>query len=336
MKKIIHLISLFVLGVCFVSCVETVPLSDLGIKPKLVLYCFLSPQYDEITVSLTTSQPFFSAGKDVREVKSATVEISNDNITWVQIPYDGFYKRYLLPQSQFPIVEGTTYYIRASAPDYESISASCTVPYWRETNLKPEVEFVPRLINDNVPYTLLYFSWEDYSGEENYYSFIKYNIYEEFNIIFLPDGELTYDTTTSLYSYYAIYGKNSEVVFSDEGKDGMNMKMLWTELYDCTSSEFMSGDWYWYGNFDSVYVVFAQTDRNVFLYENSAMAASDGEFFSIFMIEPNLVYNNIKNGYGVFGAMLFKPYMLNFRQKTAEEAIYPQKNTYNRRKKLSR
>jgi hypothetical protein len=324
MKKISSVISLFVLAFCLVSCVETVPLKDLGIKPKLVLYCFLSPQYDEITVSLTTSQPFFSSGKDVSAVESAIVEISNDNANWVQIPYDRFYERYLLPHALFPVVEGQTYYIRASAPNFESISASCTVPFWRETDLKPEVEFVPRLKNENVPYTLLYFSWEDYRGEENYYSFINYEVQMDFNIIYLPGGELTYDTTVNLYSYYAVFGKNSEVVFSNEGNDGMRMKALWTELYNCTSSDFMSGDyWSWYGDFDSVYIIFAQTDRNVFLYENSAMAASEGGFFSIFMIEPTLVYSNIKNGYGVFGAMTFKPYLLNFRQKTIEEAEYP-------------
>ena len=327
MKKVIYLISLFVVSSCLVSCVETVPLQSLGIKPKLVLYCFLSPQYDEITVSLTTSQPFFSSGKDVSAVEYAMVEISNDNQKWVQIPYDEFYERYSLPQAQFPIVEGKTYYIRASAPDYESISAYCTVPFWREIDLKPEVEFLPRLKNDNVPYTMLYFSWEDYRGEENYYSFIKYGIQMDFNIIYLPGGELTYDTTLYLYSYYALYGKNSEVVFSDEGNDGMKMRVLWTELYNCTSSDFMNNDyWYWGDSWDSVYVILAQTDRNVFLYKNSAMAASDGGFFSIFMVEPSLVYNNVKNGYGVFGAMIFKPYMLNFRQKTTEEVEYPKKD----------
>ena len=39
------LVSLFVFAICFSSCIKPIPLKDLGLKPKLVLYCFLSPQY---------------------------------------------------------------------------------------------------------------------------------------------------------------------------------------------------------------------------------------------------------------------------------------------------
>ena len=316
--KLCALVSLFVLAICFGGCVETVSLRDLGVKPKLVLYCFLSPQYDTISVSLTNSQPLFSPIRDVSEVRYAMVEISNDNQHWTQIPYNEETKRYLLAQSQFPIIEGKTYYIRASAPDYESISAFCTVPFWRETNFKPEVEFFPKSKDNLYSYLSLYFSWEDYFGEENYYAFIGYELYEYVDVIHLPNYGFLFDTSIRINAY--TLWDNYDVVFSNEGKDGEKMNVVWRELSDYTLSEFMEQENVYNGyTYDSVHILFVQTEKNTFLYENSFSAARDTEFTSIFTIEPTLVYSNIKNGYGVFGALTFKPYLLNFRKKTAVE-----------------
>lgn len=330
MKNTVRLISLFVFAACFSGCIETVSLNEIGIKPKLVLYCFLSPQYDTISVSLTNSQPLFSYIRGTMAVTNATVEISNDNQHWTQIRYNKASRRYLLPQSQFPILEGKTYYIRAAAPDYESISASCTVPFWRETDLKPETEFVPTSKNNLYSYASLYFSWKDSPGEENYYAFMQYGLYEYYDYKWdYNHGVWLYDTTINLNAY--LVQENSEVVFSDVGKDGGKMSVPWTRI-DCSFSEFMENDYFdndynecyiYKYNYDSIYILFVQTDKNAFLYENSASAAENMGFMDIFTIEPALVYSNIKNGYGVFGAMTFKPYRANFRQKTIEEAECP-------------
>ena len=321
MKKIIKLISFFVFAICLQSCEEEISLKDLGIEPKLVLYCFLSPQYDTISVSLANSQPLFSRNKTISVVEYAVVEISNDNKSWVQIPYDKACKRYLLPHSQFPVIEGTTYYIRASASGYESINASCTIPFWREVNLKPEVEFtVPS--QPYVPYVDISISWQDYRGEENYYTFIGYGLQNNIGHDFIND-DWFYDTTICLSSWYiTAWHSTTGLILSDEGKDGEKINLLWDKHYDCTYSEFMDS----YTQYDSIYVLLVQTDRNVFLYENSYQVASDmGGMESIFMIEPTLVYNNIKNGYGIFGAMTFKSYRVNFRKQTIEEAEHPKK-----------
>jgi hypothetical protein len=295
---------------------ETVSLKELGIKPKLVLYCFLSPQYDTISVSLTNSQPLFSRIRGTATVKYAMVEISTDNKNWTQIPYDENSKHYLLPQSQFPVVEGQTYYIRASAPDYEDISASCTVPFWREIGIMPD-GITATSPQNGVSSAILSLSWKDYQGEENYYAFIQYDFYVSYNHEWDNINQVWVysDTTVSLDTYM---WDNSGVVFSDQGKDGEKMSLsatMWREGFDTewiTSEDNQQ--------YDSVYIIAMQTDRNTFLYENSARAAMDADgMTSIFTIEPTLVYSNIKNGYGVFGAMTFKSYLLNFRKKTIVE-----------------
>ena len=306
MKNTVRLVSSLVLALCLSACYETVSLKDLGVKPKLVLYCFLSPQYDTISVYLTNSQPLFSIVKSVSEINLATVEISNDNQNWTQIPYNKASKRYLLPQSQFPITEGKTYYIRASAANYESISASCIVPFWREINLMPEgiSASSPR---DGFSWPILSFSWNDYRGENNYYAFISY-------------GRPWWDDSYSRLESKYMNEEDSKVVISDEGKDGEKISVSTTIWESGYSAEWITSE----DNqlYDSVYILAIQTDKHTFLFENSVASYDGMGFISIFTIEPTLIYSNIKNGYGVFGAMTFKSYRANFRQKTIEEAEY--------------
>jgi hypothetical protein len=317
MKKIIYSISFVAFTICLNACIETVPLEDLGIKPKLVLCCFLSPQYDTIPVFLCNSQPLFSRGKTISVVTNAVVEISNDNQHWTQLLYDKTSRHYLLIQSQFPVEEGKTYYIRASAPDYESIDASCTVPFWREVELKPDVKFTPSqdMEREGEFEVDFLFSWNDYRGEENYYAAMRYaySYYED----------SIYDRNFDCSSFR---DENEAFVVSDAGKDGGKLNLHispdvgWYFTTTPDTLTFMDNT----TQYDSVYILFIQTDRNVCLYENTTANATTMDML-LFMIEPSPIYSNVKNGYGVFGAIRFKSYRLNFRLKTAEEAELPQK-----------
>ena len=314
MKRVIYCSLVFALSLCLNACREIVPLEDLGVVPKLVLYCFVSPQYDTIPVSLINSQPFFSSAKAISEVTNALVEISNDNQHWIQLQYDRKSKHYLWLQSVLPVVEGATYYIRASAPDYESISSSCTVPFWREVDLFPEVEFPYSPKQDYGPTAILSFSWKDYPGEENYYTAMRYG--------FVERGYGDYSSKD--FEYYELRHENNEYVLSDAEKDGATMRMTVQYIYDYELDSSFDSLTFWDNNtkYDSVYIIFIQTDRNTFLYENSVDAAVRMEDM-LFAIEPSLIFNNIKNGYGVFGAMTFKSYRINFRQKTVVEEECP-------------
>ena len=331
MKRITYLVSFFVLVIYLVSCEEVVNLKDTGVKPKLVLYCFLSPQYDTISVYLSNSQPLFSSDKILAEVRdAAVVEISNDNKNWTQIPYSKDNKRYWLLQSQFPIIEGKTYYIRASVPNYESISASCTIPFWRETNPKPELDSVPNTnpstwVGSNFN-TLLYFSWKDYPNEKNYYALMYYEFHK--NIDWRSEEGKGIMTNYFTYHYIKTEDLTGEMIYSDEEKDGQKINLLWKTIEYITPFMFNDTLSYGYGYdyYDSIYFLFIQTDETIFLYENSiALVLKTGGFASMFTVEPNLIYSNIKNGYGVFGAMTFKSYRVNFRKQTIEEAEHQKK-----------
>lgn len=296
MKKInniIRCLSIFIIPVLVLSaCEDDVDLKDLGIEPKMVLYCHLSPSFDTTVVFLSNSQPLLSSNSsDLSVIKNATVEISKDNKTWKKFIYNAIKERYVLSKNDFPIEEGESYYIRASSPDYsETISSSCTVPYYRDVNLKNDIKLA-------YDYGMLIIkcdlSWTDYVGEFNYYCLTSYSIYENYDSTKIINCSNIYNDST--YNY----------LFSDEEYDG------------CT----LDATYYVYPDFetdivDTVYFSFVQMDKNNYLYETTAMNNYFGDFLGF--TEPTLLYNNIKNGYGLFSAIVFKNYYF----VVTDETIY--------------
>ena len=276
---------LFLTSVLLTSCITYIE-KELDIKPKLVLHCYLIPQMDTTILSLTNSVPLFGSNlKNIEPVTNATVEISEDNHRWVRMEYDSVYKNYFISQVQFPITEGKTYYIRASALEYETISASCAVPYFRETNFEIVTEEHVGCVHHGEPYAEphyhYYLKWKDYAGEENYYIF-----YRNFDWIWDPWGDSIRIIWEILWDE-----KGKPCLFSDHGQDGQSMSSLVTTYYlDDEISE----------------ITMVQTDVHSYLYQRS-IEDYNGDL-GFFIIEPVKIYSNIKNGYGVFGAFVMKDY----------------------------
>lgn len=291
----------FILVTSLTACEDYVDVKDLGIEPGMVLYCYLSPMFDTTSVFLSNSQPVFSTeSNDLAVIKNATVELSNNGKTWVKCKYDITKERYILSKIDFPILEGKTYYIRAKAPGFkETISSSCTVPFYRNIDLKIENhESDENMIEMNL-------SWKDYPGESNYYSFCAYEIYEIND--YIPD-----EMYKELFSYY-IYDINSEsYIFSDEGKDGS----------DFTIKTYLSTGYYKERNSDTILLSVNQISKDYYLYENALNKYYiNTSFFG--MIEPTLLYNNIKNGYGLFTAFVFKTFLYDLKNNKIEAYVVP-------------
>ena len=286
---------LLLMSVLLTSCITFVE-KDLDIKPKLVLHCYLIPQMDTTMLTLTNSVPLFGSNpKNIETVTNAIVEISEDNYRWVRMEYDSVYKNYFIPQVQFPITEGKTYYIRASAPGYETVSASCIVPYFRETNFEVVVEAHTNCVHHGEPYPEshyhYYLKWKDYAGEENYYIFYR-------NFIWIWDWN-DWDIDTSIIWEILWDEKGKPCLFSDHGQDGQNMSSLVTTYYlDDEISE----------------ITMVQTDVHSYLYQRS-IEDYNGDL-GFFIIEPVKIYSNIKNGYGVFGAFGMRTYAIEQPEKS--------------------
>lgn len=294
MKRIIiYIIS----AISLIACEDDVDVKDLGIEPKMVLYCYLSPMFDTTSVFLSNSQPIFSSEtNDLAVIKNATVELSNNGKTWIKCKYDNIKERYILTKTDFPILERKTYYIRAKAPGFkETISSSCTVPFYRNIELKIE----NKESNENVIETNI--SWKDYAGESNYYSFSVYEIYETFDYM---SDEMFKD----LYTYYIYDSETGSYIFSDEEKDGYDLSVKTS--FDNEKSS------------DTILLSINQTTKDYYLYENSLNNYYLSESF-FGMVEPTLLYNNIKNGYGLFTAFVFKTFQYDIKNNKIEAYIIP-------------
>jgi hypothetical protein len=294
------------LSILLSSCIKFVD-RELDIPQKLVVYCYISPQLDTTFLHLThTSLLFTRNPRKIEVVTNATVEFSNDNLQWVKMEFDAEHELYFLPQAQLKIQEGKTYYIRASAPDYETASSSCTVPYLRETNLEVAVEESINDVHDRETFSQLhehwYFKWQDYAGEENYYIFLRnyaFWLYEyEYDYETWPPTEIPIDST--FYHSWGYFWRDNHkpCVFSDKGQDGKKMSELLIVYY--TKKEFDQ-------------VTLLQTDKNCYMFEAS-LFDYDGTMQTL-MLEPNQLYTNIKNGYGVFGAFVKKEYSFEFEEE---------------------
>jgi len=283
------------MSILLTSCITYIE-EELNIKPKLVLHCYLIPQMDTTVLTLTNSTSLFGRNpKKIESVANATVEISNDNHQWMRMEYDSVYKHYFIPQAQFPVVEGKTYYIRASAPEYETVSASATVPYFRETNFELVVEEHTGCVHYGQPFPELhnhyYLKWKDYAGEANYYAF--HQNYDYWSYSWDPWDDI-YTDSVLLNKWSPLRDDKYKVcIYSDHGQDGKNMSALLLLYY--------SDD-----DFDEITML--QTDVHAYLYRRSLWDA-DGDL-GFFMLEPVKIYSNIKNGYGVFGAFGMRTYAI--------------------------
>jgi len=251
---------------------------------------------DTILLSLTNSAPLFGKNaKKIESVTNATVEISNDNHRWVRMEYDPVYENYFIPQVQFPITEGGTYYVRASAPEYETVSASCIVPYFREVYFELVTEKHAGCVHYGEPFSELhthyYLRWKDYAGEANYYAFHRNFDYWSYS---WDPWEDIYSDSTLVNTWSVLWDENYKpCIFSDKGQDGKQLSVL-LQLY------------YYDEDFNEITLL--QTDVHSYLYLSS-LENYDGDF-AFFMLEPVKIYSNIKNGYGVFGAFGMRTYPL--------------------------
>ena len=305
------------LSICIIAslfsltgCMETIDLSDqIDAQPKLVLYCRLCPQFDFTYIMLTSSSVLYrwndsdvnSFGtSSIYALKDGIVELSADGNTWKRAVFDEVRQQYLITQAELPIIEGHTYYIRASHEGYPDVSASCTVPYAREVNFRFDTVTVQSDVHWgeiwNEEHQDLYAEWNDYPGEQNYYmlanKFIMTHYYHSYN-----EDTHAYETDSITYSWNwwtpGLEDENGSYksVFSDEGKDGQVMRGLLEAFYE-------ENDYDDFDNQEEYYLLFL--DRNCYLYEKTLN--TDYSEFSAFLLEPMHTYSNIENGFGLFGA----------------------------------
>lgn len=303
MKKNIFIFVILSIA-AFTACVDEVHIDqDFHETQKLVLYCRLCPQLDTTYILLTnTTLLYASSNTAMMNLKDGVVELSADGHTWTRAAYDQSRQHFFLTKEEFPIEEGHTYYIRASHPDFEDVSSSCTVPVAHDVGFR----FDTVTVNSDMhlgqiydwPHRDVYAEWRDMAGEENAYALMERVLFTHHDF-----GDGTGPVTISYYwDYYLVwmYRNNQDYRYvSDEGNDGAVMRFLVDENLPVEGE----GDWEeWYDEDDEAEneYFFLFLDRNSYLYEKTLN--NDDYDLNFLMLEPTHTYTNIEGGFGLFGA----------------------------------
>ncbi len=307
--RMLVMIVAITLSVLFTACVDEVQIDrEFDESQKLVLYSRLCPQLDTTYILLTnTTLLYTSAPQETLHPENGVVELSADGNHWVRAGYLSDKQRFFLTKQEFPIEEGGTYYIRASYPGYEDVSASCTVPYSHDVGFRFDTVSANGDVHlgeiYNWPHRDVYAEWRDVPGEANYYALMQKTLFTHHDF---GDGD---DPVIISYywDYYTVwmYRNNKDYRYvSDEGYDGALMRFM---VEENLSEE---GDDYWDEGEDedegnTYYLIFL--DRNCYLYEKTLNDNDLGSDMSFLLLEPVHPYTNIENGFGLFGAFCMVP-----------------------------
>jgi len=283
----IKMLSVILIAVLFIfSCAKKEDIVDFPVKDKtLVLNCYFAP--DSTWIFYISKSLSVIDNAELSYVTNAKLVLKEEGVVKATITNANFGEYYtydgLNPQV------GKKYEVEVSHPDYPTISASDILP----SPVKLDV-VKSRIIDSN----LYYDSWlnkyvgeinanltiavNDPKGEENYYRFYMFYL-DTF------DGQIY---RTELYAYET----NNPVV-----ENTYNSGLLFTDyLFDGTKYEisFKIQDYGYYTG-KPYFFVLESMSRATYLYEKSHFMYLDmsGNPLS----EPVQVFNNIKNGYGIFG-----------------------------------
>ena len=279
MKNIIPLILFFFLYSC-----ETVVNVDLPEhESKLVANSFINPD-SLMSIHISNSLSILDNG-NLKNIENAIVEVYENNnlVETLQHSSNGNYTSV----NKYPAV-GNTYQISASANGYDNITTSTIIP-------------APIAINS--------FNMKDSVFMDNYGSTqaslnITFNDPHNRNYYLLEifETDTTADTTfyhpENPFNYYYIYSDDpaigeeqygNAILFDDEFFNGKSYQL--TVKFD---------SYFFNANPGSlVYVRLKSANEDFYLYKKTFAAhqQNKGNPFA----EPVQVYNNIKNGFGIFG-----------------------------------
>jgi hypothetical protein len=272
----------FLLGACEKEVVGIkLPESD----QKLVVRCFISPDYPYVTASITRSVPIFASG-DLADtlVKDAVVTLS-DGVRSLLIPYDKDHKAYIsfiwaARESDLRIKPGISYHLQVTTPRGETVTATCTVPAALNASIALSRDSAWDAYTNRYYYRMRII-WPDLPNQVNYYRVVGYaeGITQQSD-----DGRPT--TGANVPAEW----EAAELV-SDEGRDGGLLVSPRGNCYVNRYDPFISG---------TLYASVLHTDPHYYHYHRSVRRAEQSQTNPF--AEPVLVYSNVTGGLGVFGA----------------------------------
>lgn len=318
MNRLYIVLAIFSLMSC-----ETIIEVDIPVEaPKLVANAFITPD-SVIKVQVSQSKHVLDLA-DLKVVEGATVNIF-ENGQWKETLQKGALGVYT---STFQPSEGNEYTLQVEADAYTSVQASTSiVPKIQIASLEyttRQTEVGTSCVMDSC-YTVydteyvFEMTFEDDPNETNYYEISGVAPEYYINSMWDDDGNIISEDT--IYTIYDLYFysddaavSNGEFAFDEGGyyaeklafSDNLFNGKKYTFKFSTTSYHA------WQAEEDSMgfYLHVKTIDRARYLYYRSKelQYMNEGNPFA----EPANVFNNVENGYGIFGSYnanvyLFKP-----------------------------
>jgi hypothetical protein len=267
MKKLLYILPLFSLA--FFSCEQDANVDVPEVDPQLVINCFITPQDSFIRAAISTSAPVFNSNIAHGPVTDATVTLYG-NSSSVTLVYNATTQWYEVAASSFPILPGNEYHIVVSTPSGLNADAYATVPANPPVNFAGTVteSVVNNGWGDEIESRFEY-SIDDQAGQADFYRLVPYQVVYS-----------TWSVDTSL-------NRVGWELFSDENADGAHLTRNFTSYFYSSGDSLIAHDyWLLHCNYD--YYRFHRSIENY---------SGDNPF-----AEPTLIYDNVNNGLGIFGA----------------------------------
>ena len=270
----------------FLSCQKEIKIDQEKIENKLVLNSIISSQSDTVWVSLTESRDLLYDKYNFPVAKEAKIQLFEEGVLIGSLSFinDQYYIAH-------KVINGKTYKLEASYKEFKPIIAQTTVPHpgalENFTAIKNE--------NERVNASILI---KDNSQEDNFYGIKMYR--KEFSL----------DTNYQFGDYYQTYNCTNEFITSYPKPDvsvGNTCAVVFllkdTPFKNSTYLFKLFSESYSYGIDDiqtELVLTFNSYNYDYFQYLISKYVYNSN--FGNPFAEPVQVYNNIENGYGIFGA----------------------------------
>jgi hypothetical protein len=245
-------------------------------ESKLVVTCFISPEDSLISAVVRISVPKF-APKDttvtyVDDVRDADISLTDGQNT-VLLKFDGSLLFYMAPASEFPIVPGKSYTLSVSTPDGKSTTAVTVVP-----DDRPEIKSLNAIILRSDSVSLEYetsVTVPDLPGQPTYMALHTQQLVISSRSMGTPFGYPDFTSSTDF--------KTDETIATPE-------YFFNGQSFIQRSDTIRSVD---------LDVVALNCSREFYLYNKSV---PENSFGGNPFAEPSLVFSNMSNGFGCFGA----------------------------------
>jgi len=289
MKYILILLaSLFIL-----SCEKEVTIDQKKYPPKIVLNCIINSSSDTILVKLSESRDMLYDKTTYPIVENATVNLYDNEILVGQLNElgGGYYRIF------HTITPLHTYTLKVTNTKFEDVSATTSVP-----SPTPINSFTASL--DQNKKADINLSFNDPANEDNYYN------------ISVSRLDTLIDTINNQYfgdPYYSPYFCTESAVIEYPVSDGLSAKLCNTNFL-FSDKTFKNSAYNFNCEFETtlyqtpdntpvyteISVNFKTYSRDYYQYQLSTSIARDN--FGNPFAEPVKIYNNITNGFGIFGS----------------------------------